>query len=571
MTGKAKNFYSYGAILFIYLSAALLQYSLFLGFDLSSLLVTTRQLLDGKNYVTDFFIPNPPLTLYLYALPVYINKITGISIHFLTILYVFIWATFSLTFCARLMSKWHDDAIRFIMLPLLAFIFLIIPQLDMGQRDCMLLMFTMPYLLSMVNRLNGIKPSNAGALAIGVLLAMSVGIKPQYIFVPLLVEAYYLLVKKQWTANFRLDTLSAVFLFLFYIGIIYIFHFKFLSVIFPYMMKNYYLALAQSWLVLLSTSQVLFCFITIILFIIVPHKKNLEKILLIALLGFLIFYFSQHTLFQHHIIPSFSISVLLSIILMYRLLNISINNMVFYAIAFLSFFLSVNAITNWIYLFYLSKVWINSVLIFCMLVVIFGTVFFLSTKCFSSNLYRRTANTFFAIVVMFIPLIVESTTYAINLFFKSFYIEKLVAFSHKIPGRQKVYSFSPGTYYAPFILQTNYQLMQRYDCLWMINLLIKDVYLHGDKFVRLQLRNNIDPDYYINQISRDLNAFKPDIVLLDNDMKISYNIEKPFIYLEYFLENPAFKNAWSHYHHFATIDMDQFLENQLVIYKRNID
>jgi len=562
--------YSYGMILLVYLSAALLQYNLFLGFDLSSLLITTNQLLDGKNYVTDFFIPNPPLTLYLYALPVYVNKITGISIHFLTILYIFIWATFSLAFCARLMGGWREDASRFIMLPLLAFIFLIFPQVEIGQRDCMLLIFTMPYLLSMVNRLNGIKPSNLSALTVGILLAMSVGIKPQYIFVPLLVEGYYLFVRKKWTANFRLDTLSAVFLFLFYIGIIYIFHFKFLSVILPYMMKNYYLALRQPLLVLLSTFQTLFCFIPIIIFILVPHKKNLEKVLLMALLGFFLLYFSQRTLFPHHAIPFFSLAILLSIILTYRLLDVSINNIIFYEIAFLIFLVLADALNNWIGLFD-SKVWGKDILILCMIELIFGALFFLSTKYFSSNLYYRTANTLFAMIIMFIPIIIGCTTYAVNLVYKDLYIEKLLALSHTIQGRQKVCSLSHGTYYAPFILQANYQPIQRYDCLWMVQLLIKDVFLHGEKSVRLQLQNNIDPDYYINQISHDLNEFKPDLVLLNKVICDHCNIEKRFDYLDYFLENPAFKNAWAHYHYSATIDSDHFLKHEIIIFKRNVD
>jgi len=561
MTARAKDYCNYGLVLIIYLSAALLQYNLSPGWDISSLLVTTRQLLEGKNYVTDFFIPNPPMTLYFYSLPVYINKITGINLQFLTLFYIFIWATFSLAFCARLMSKWREDATRFIMLPLLAFIFLIIPQTDIGQRDCMLLVFSMPYLLSMVNRLNDIKVSNASALTVSMLLTMSIGIKPQYIFVPLLVESYYLFVRKKWTANFRLDTLGAVFLFLFYIGIIYIFHFKFLSVVVPYIMKNYYLAVGARWSVLLHCYEILYCFIPIIIFILAPHKKNLEKVLLLAFLGFLLLFFSQHNLFPHHLVPPFSLAVLLAIILIYRLLNVSINSIAFYSIALFSFSLSLDGFTQWLNLSDLSSLWTKDALVIYMMELIFGAFFFLSTKYFSINSYHRLANTLFAIVIMFTPINMGYTTYALNLLEKDIYLKRLLAFSHIIPGKPKVCSLSAGTYFAPIILQKNYRIIQRYDCLWMVQLLIKDIHLYGEKFVRLQLRNNIDPDYYINQISRDLNEFKPDIVLLDKEIR---GIGKPFVYLDYFLENQAFKNAWSHYHYFTLID------NKLITYKRNV-
>lgn len=65
---------------------------------------------------------------------------------------------------------------------------------------------------------------------------------------------------------------------------------------------------------------------------------------------------------------------------------------------------------------------------------------------------------------------------------------------------------------------------------------------------------------------QDINQYKPDLIFVDVSYPKSYLGKRHFEYLNDFLENDNFKNAWKPYRYFATLEEVGFYKYH--IYKR---
>lgn len=143
-------------MLAVYLTAWFIQSQLFINWDVSQLIQSTKRLLEGGTYTRDFFIPNPPMILYLYTPPVLFQQFFHLRIDLIFRAYIFILSSLSLFFCYHLTQTLFakkDSNLRYGFLIVLASLYLIVPLFLLGQRDCLMMMFTFPYMLMAVNRL----------------------------------------------------------------------------------------------------------------------------------------------------------------------------------------------------------------------------------------------------------------------------------------------------------------------------------------------------------------------------------------------------------------------------------
>jgi hypothetical protein len=99
---------------------------------------------------------------------------------------------------------------RAVILALAGWAFLIEPRGDFGQREHLILAFLLPYLVVLTARADGGRPQPAVAIAAGALAAIAVGVKPFYLVVPTVLEAYlWLRLRSRWRP-LRVETAALI-------------------------------------------------------------------------------------------------------------------------------------------------------------------------------------------------------------------------------------------------------------------------------------------------------------------------------------------------------------------------
>ena len=313
-------------ILSIYAFSLTIQSLLFLNWDVASLLYATKLLLAGGSYVNDIFTPNPPMILYLYTLPIIFSQLFNLNIVNVFSVYVYGLCTISIVMCYILIKGYFSNQDRHLLgifMVILTISYMVLPIYEFGNRDHLLLILSMPYLLTVVSRLKGNKVDPRFAIIIGLFAGIGFAIKPQFLITLALIELYTMFFQRNILAWIRIETLVISAVLVTYAATTFLFHANFIYIIVPFLMRNYYSAIGMSLSLISWYPPTLFCFMTVAFYLFVQQsKKNiLFNILLIALIGFLFSIYLQRTLFYYHFIPALSIALLLSVMMLYLFVN----------------------------------------------------------------------------------------------------------------------------------------------------------------------------------------------------------------------------------------------------------
>jgi hypothetical protein len=304
-------------ILGIYTLSWHLQNTLLLNSDVSWLMLAARRMLAGGTYTQDFFEINPPMILYIYTPAVWIAKIFSLSADIALRVYVYLLASLSLCCCWRLVKIGMPDTngMREILLTALAIIFLCVPLSEFGQREHVLMIFILPYLLLIANRLQD-KTSGSAIfyLLIGCMAGCGFVIKPYFLMPLLFLEIYLMRFQRKWFAWFRPEVMGIAIIFLLAANIIFIVHRDYITQVVPLVSRFYYQKYGLSLETVTENPQAVFAYGALV-FYLLSHKSNpykaLSTVLAIAVLGFLASSFLQQTAWYYHSLPFFSLSILL--------------------------------------------------------------------------------------------------------------------------------------------------------------------------------------------------------------------------------------------------------------------
>jgi hypothetical protein len=85
--------------------------------------------------------------------------------------------------------------------PVLLFLFTVLPNEHFGQREHIMFVATAPYLIASMARAEGVSLGRGGAIAIGLVAGVALALKPYYLAIPAAVE-FYLLVRRGWRTTF---------------------------------------------------------------------------------------------------------------------------------------------------------------------------------------------------------------------------------------------------------------------------------------------------------------------------------------------------------------------------------
>ena len=200
-----------GVVLFIMLRSPLKD-------DVAWLLYVARRWLAGRELYVDVVEINPPLIVWISAIPIRLAGWLGIDTQFTAVAFFIAvvlgcawWTASLLRGCGRAFAD---------PLPVFAAIgtvLLVVPAGDLGQREHLLVAAILPYLVLFARSLDGDRPALPVALAAGVLAGLGCALKPRYAGVFVVLEALALL---RGLSPLRAMPLAAAAALLGYVGLV---------------------------------------------------------------------------------------------------------------------------------------------------------------------------------------------------------------------------------------------------------------------------------------------------------------------------------------------------------------
>ena len=162
-----------------------------LNHDAAALLHFAQRWLVGERLYVDLIDINPPLVFILNLVPAAIARLTPIGAPSALTLCVLAWIAVAFAFSYRLLrlSTGSIGGVhRYVFPPVLLFLMIAYPGTEFAQREHLMLVATLPYLLLAQARME-MRPVPRGlTLGISLFAAVAFALKPHFLLIPLLVE-----------------------------------------------------------------------------------------------------------------------------------------------------------------------------------------------------------------------------------------------------------------------------------------------------------------------------------------------------------------------------------------------
>lgn len=502
---KLKQLYLWLSIAFIYLMAILMQKALFLNPDISYLLFATKKMLLGGRYVRDFFTPNPPLILFIYAPIILLSELLKINVVTIFTVSILLCTAFSLGVCSLLLKKIAQKQPQFpaTMLTIaIALIFTILPMYELGQRDYLLVVFTLPYFFLTAVRLEKISVTKKLSIVVGLWAALGFALKPQFLIALLLVEAYYLWrcvaaadrtqTKRLLPSFVRLETVLILAAQLIYIFIVWSLFPGYINIIAPYVMKFYYQSTESSFINMLADRATYLSFFAL-LFHCIQYKDSAFRIertiLILIMIGFWLSFVLQKMHYFYHTIPPVAASMMVILLEL--------------------------------------KVYLQ--------------------KSNYANPGQKKIHDFLGIIfvglLFLLPLQSQYRLYQNGLNYKNFMLHKLMQFVASQPHKSLYFITPKSVYGFPLMHYSDVTMAQKFEALWVLNYVFKKT-SGVESYKKQSLQGQ---DLVMRLVNTDFTDTKPTLVFVD---------EPPGdqnIYLNYLLENASFRQLWRRYHYLTTL------------------
>jgi hypothetical protein len=149
--------------------------------DIAWLLYVARRWLAGRELYVDVVEINPPLIIWISAIPIRIASLLGIDPQY-TAMPFFIGIVLSCAWWTATILRRGGGlfADRIPVFAAIGTILLVVPAGDLGQREHLLVAAVLPYLALFACSLDGERPGRTAAIAAGVLAGLGCALKPRY-------------------------------------------------------------------------------------------------------------------------------------------------------------------------------------------------------------------------------------------------------------------------------------------------------------------------------------------------------------------------------------------------------
>lgn len=282
--------------------------------DVAWLLTGTAKWLDGARLYEDIIEINPPLIFAINAVPVLFARVTGVAAEILFVLYVHCLIAGSLFFSFKVLGAWpsHPRALAPATLFLSCVSLCAFAVYDLGQREHLLVVFTLPYMFLIVVRAAGGAVPVWLALCVGVFAGIGFGLKPYFLLVPAALEFYLMLRFIAWRTILRPESLSLAAVLVFYACAVVLLTPEYLTRIVPFALIAYG-AYDHPWFHVFLSWQTLIVPALGIIHLRTRRRQvrpEFADVFLIAALALYVVYLVQRKIWSYHILPVESFSFL---------------------------------------------------------------------------------------------------------------------------------------------------------------------------------------------------------------------------------------------------------------------
>ena len=266
-------------------------------------------LLDGKQLYTDFVEVNPPLVMWLTVPAVMMSRATGVASVSVLYLLFFAMSAVTLFLSARYLrpvTGISGDARR-LLLVLLAAVILFVPGADFGQREHVMVLLFLPWVFLRLARTSGAALHPMEAVAIGVLAAVAICIKPHSLLATLPFEAFLLFRFRNWRLSFAVENVSAAIFVAVYALTLFAWAPVFLSEIVELGVRAYipYYGVPAYWMAQESSWAILAIILAAVLGRIAGGAyRDASTALLAVGIGFLASYYVQAKGYHYQLLPA---------------------------------------------------------------------------------------------------------------------------------------------------------------------------------------------------------------------------------------------------------------------------
>jgi hypothetical protein len=201
------------ALLFIFGLQGAIRYGGPLNIDSSWYLIVARRVLGGETLYRDIFEVNPPFGMWFSVPAAWFSLATGIAGSNSFVLFVILIAAISLLMTHSVLLKVDTlgKVQKALFLCASAFALLFLPGADFGQREHIISLLFLPWVIVRFSRLSGFPVNAALATCSGILLALAVMLKPHVIFAPFLVECVVVYRSRKILPSLSIENLVAAF------------------------------------------------------------------------------------------------------------------------------------------------------------------------------------------------------------------------------------------------------------------------------------------------------------------------------------------------------------------------
>jgi hypothetical protein len=180
--------------------------------NVSWFITLAEKWLDGQILYVDVFDVNPPASMFLYAVPVLLGRLSGLPAEFTVDALVFLSAGLSLWIATRILldAKLLVPGQVWSVAALAAIVLIVIPAQNFAEREHIALIAFLPALAVIAVRATGVTPKWPTVIVAGLCAGITVVIKPQFATAQLCTVAASALCMRRWRVIFGLENWIAV-------------------------------------------------------------------------------------------------------------------------------------------------------------------------------------------------------------------------------------------------------------------------------------------------------------------------------------------------------------------------
>jgi hypothetical protein len=486
--------------------------------DVAALLDVAHRWLDGETLYVDIIDINLPLVFVLFAIPEALARafaFAGLQAATWLTLCMFLAIVGSFLACRALTHRVPSLAhplTEALVPPTLLFLFVVLPNENFGQREHLMFVLTAPYLLHAAERAEG-KAAAVGRVATW-LIALTAGLglaqKPHFLAIPAAVEAY-LLLHRGWQRTLR-DPVPWI------IAAVAALHALFLLLATPGYLTNVLPIIWESYTSLgeVTWKQVLFgpvlgpsllALLALGLLAIFLVRTVAARVIVAYGLGAAIAAAMQAKGWPYHVLPGLSATILLAAVTISQMIDR---------------YLPIDREAHRLPVAGISATFL---ILFYFLAALFAPPF---------QKQRQFEDSISGVLLHIV--------------------------SQNAPNK-RILVLSPGIYpYYPLVNYSGMRMTMRFQTMWVL----QGIYADCEEYPTLYNapEDMSDPERFVfDSVSDDFARQQPDLVIVDRVPGMPRCQGRVFDYLEYFMRNPKFAQAFERYTHFMDVD-------RYTIYKR---